>query len=367
MKHEFIQPRFVGARFDEATLPVEVARDLAAYEVLVVELAKHLYRRGNEGRQRVPRGFDADFHLHIERVDGGSARPMLAVVSAAALMAGGIGGGYFVQARDLVSECIAAPDGQLPEAFPRELLGHFNQVGRSLHPGERMELPRAGAAPAAVLTPDRRKRLVLEADTVYEREIELTGTIAEADWEKSTFRLRQPDGAPVTVPMPKSFHELARRFGGRERHQAVVRGIGQFDSWDKLQRVKSVDGIDVQPKIYLATRLEAMSLMADGWYDGKGSAPDKDKLAAIAGTLIGAYPEHLPLPLIAPTPEGNLLLEWNLPGDPSIDLDLQSMSAAFHALSAGGDEVEQTFVLDHPEKWQHLFVFLSKQLPGQPA
>ena len=43
MKTEFLKPRFTGARFDEHTLPVDVARDLAAYEELVIELAKHLW------------------------------------------------------------------------------------------------------------------------------------------------------------------------------------------------------------------------------------------------------------------------------------------------------------------------------------
>ena len=35
MKIEFLKPRFTGARFDEHTLPVDVARDLAAYAELM--------------------------------------------------------------------------------------------------------------------------------------------------------------------------------------------------------------------------------------------------------------------------------------------------------------------------------------------
>ena len=73
MKTDFIQPRFDGARFAEHTLPVDVARDLAAYETLIVELAKHIYLREHTERERVPRGFASDFHLHIEKIDPGSA------------------------------------------------------------------------------------------------------------------------------------------------------------------------------------------------------------------------------------------------------------------------------------------------------
>ena len=46
----FIQPRFVGPRFDEHTLPLSAAKDLAAYEELIVELAKHLYLTKHDDR-----------------------------------------------------------------------------------------------------------------------------------------------------------------------------------------------------------------------------------------------------------------------------------------------------------------------------
>src|SRR3954469_14821937 len=101
MKSEFLQPRFEGARFNEHTLPLEVARDLAAYEILVVELAKHLYLHAHPDRQRVPKGFASDFHLHLERVDEGSSRPVLSIVTASALVLAA-GNVYFEQARDLI-------------------------------------------------------------------------------------------------------------------------------------------------------------------------------------------------------------------------------------------------------------------------
>jgi len=228
MKTEFVQPRFEGARFDEHTLPLDVAKDLAAYETLVVELAKHLYLQHHPERQRVLKGFAADFHLHLERVDDGCARPLLSVVAAGAPALGAGANAYFERARDLISACIAAQDGQLPAEFPRELLVHFNQVGRSLRADERMELSVAGGA-TAVLSPERRKNLVLAADKVYEREIELSGTIGEADWEKSTFRLRLADASFAVIPMPESFHVQARKFGGRNRYQVTVKWICTYD------------------------------------------------------------------------------------------------------------------------------------------
>jgi hypothetical protein len=73
----FIQPRFVGPRFEGHTLPLSAAKDLSAYEELVLELAKHLFRQKNQDRVRLPKNFASGFSLHIERIDDGSAKPAL--------------------------------------------------------------------------------------------------------------------------------------------------------------------------------------------------------------------------------------------------------------------------------------------------
>ena len=202
---------------------------------------------------------------------------------------------------------------------------------------------------------------------VNEREIELSGTIGEADWEKSTFRLRLADESHAVVPMPESFHALARKFGGRERYQVTVKGIATYDSWDKLQKVISVDSLAIQPDYQLAARFDTLLALADGWLDGRGIAPDKANLAVLAGKMIGQYPEKLPLPAIAPTPDGNLLLEWDAPGDPSVDLHLESMHAAFHAFQPNETETEQEILLTTASSWGEFFSFLNDRLQQRPA
>lgn len=366
MKTEFIQPRFDGLRFQEHTLPVEVARDLAAYEVLVVELAKHLYLQEHADRQRVPKGFASEFHLHLERIDDGSARPMLSVVVAGALGLTGGTASYFERARDLISECIAAPDGQLPVGFPRDLLVHFNQIGRSLRSDEALELPRQGIGPA-VLTPERRKRLVLAADKVYQREVELTGSIGEADWEKSTFRLRLLNGNQTVVSMPESFHAKAREFGGRPRHLVSLKGIATFDSWDALQKVIDIESLEIQRNYELAKRFDEISELADGWLDGGGLAPDRDRLAVVAEKLAAHFPEDVPLPAVVATPDGNVLLEWRMSGHPSVDILMPGLVAEFHAFAPEGGDIDRDFVLANDEVWEQFFTFLGEQLRGRQA
>ena len=360
MKSEFVQPRFDGDRFAEHTLPLEVARDLAAYETLVVELAKHLYLKDHPERQRVPKGFAADFHLHLERVDAGCAEAGALAGDRGSLGVGGGNGRVFRTG----SRAYRA----VHRFFRRAVAGGFPAgVARSISirsagpliVGERMELP-AENGQTAVLTPERRKALVLAADTVYERPIELAGTIIEAHWEKASFQLRPKVGQPIVVPMPDSFHAQASAYGGRSRHQVVVKGVGAYDSWENLVKVVSADSLEVQPDYQLANRFDELRGLEDGWYEGSGKAPDRRNLDRVAARMIGHYPEKLSLPAIVPTPEGNLLLEWSAPGDPSLDIDLASLQGEFHVFQSPSGDLETRFDLSMAEEWPKLFALLAQ-------
>lgn len=367
LKEAFAIPRFTGARFDAHTLPVDVARDLAAYEALIVDLAKHLYLQANPERKRVPRGFSDNFRLDIEKIEKGSTKPHLVAIAAAGGLFGYLGGaqGYFEQARDLVAECVAAPANALPEKFPKELLGYFNQLGRSLREGEAMELPRHRQG-SAILTPVKRKELVLAAEKTYEKEAKLLGVIMEMDWSKSTFRLHLADGGQCTVTMPEATRETVREFGGRERHQVVLKGVAAYDSWDRLKSVITVDSLEVIKNHAISSRLDEIAQLEDGWFEGDGLALNKEYLEKIADHLAD-YPDDVPLPLIVPTQDGNLLLEWQAKGFPSLDIDLANMQASFHAFNETDEDVERDFDLKGEGDWRLLFQFLGEHVKGELA
>ena len=44
--------------------------------------------------------------------------------------------------------------------------------------------------------------------------------------------------------------------------------------------------------------------------EGQGRALDKDQLAWAGDHLVGTFPDDLPYPHLAPTPEGGLFIEW---------------------------------------------------------
>jgi hypothetical protein len=315
MKIEFLKPRFAGPRFDQHTLPVEVARDLAAYEELVVEVAKHLYIQAHEGRQRVPKGFEKEFSLHLERLDGGSAMPLLSWVAAAGLLLPGGGHGpFFEQARDVIAECVraAADDQLLPAAFPKHLLDYFNTLGRSLRDDESVDLARDAAPARAVLTPERRKKLVLAAQKTYLREVERAGLIDEVDWAKQTFRLRLDDGSTVIAPFSPANETLVRQAAGVARTRVTLRGVGVFDASDELQKVSATEHLEISQNHALSVQFEALANVKDGWMEGVGKAPAQADTEWLANQLLISFPADIPFPFTCLTPDGGVFLEWTL-------------------------------------------------------
>jgi len=118
----------------------------------------------------------------------------------------------------------------------------------------------------------------------------------------------------------------------------------------------------VQPTLKsngIAQQFNELRSLADGWFDGKGFAPDGEKLDIIEAHMLGEYPARLPAPAIVPTPEGNLLFEWNAPGDPSVDIRFSDLKAEFHAFRADSTDFEKEFDLSSDEEWVHFLAFLS--------
>ena len=109
----------------------------------------------------------------------------------------------------------------------------------------------------------------------------------------------------------------------------------------------------------LAKRFEELAQLKAGWLDGAGMQPDAEKLEAVARKMIEGYPDCLLLPFIVPTPDGNLLLEWNVSGDPTVDLDMSGMDATFHVFNENDEDHTETFSLRDDAGFDSFFAFLS--------
>lgn len=93
-------------------------------------------------------------------------------------------------------------------------------------------------------------------------------------------------------------------------------------------------------------RIEEIRQLKDGWLDGAGLAPRSDHLDWFVAAFERYYPDDLPPPYIYPTASGDLQAEWSLARDEiSIEIDLASRRAFWHALAKDGDG-ESAFEVD---------------------
>ena len=67
------KPELIGDRFANHEVPVEVLRDFAAFEELLIEVAKREYLADHPDRLRIPKGFTKGVELRLASIEEGSA------------------------------------------------------------------------------------------------------------------------------------------------------------------------------------------------------------------------------------------------------------------------------------------------------
>ncbi len=311
-KEAFIQPRFVGPRFEKHTLPLSAAKDLAAYEELVLELAKHLYREKQTDRVRLPKGYASDFSLHIEKIDEGSARPALVAMMLGAQLFTSLPA-EITEAKDLINAVMATPDGHaFPAKFPKDFYSYFNRIGRSLKDGETIEWT-PDLANKTVLTPANRIRLARAHRETYEAEVDVVGIVKELDTEKKTGILRTLSKEPIAFVFSDPFFSDLKDALGNRIVQVRLQGVGVFDVNNKLGSIIEIDQLECLPHLVLVSKIEELGALVDGWLGGNGVALDSENLTWLTDEVAKHFPETLEYPSVVPTEDGHVVFEWIRP------------------------------------------------------
>ena len=362
MGSEFIAPKFEGGRFNNKSLPLNIASDLFAYEELIEDLAEYLWKKENPNRKSLPPGFTANFDLHIERIEKGSSVPILSLMSAASLAFDAPIQDFHTKARDIVSEVVASTSGAIPEDFPIGLLERFRKIGKSLKKDEFMLLPRAGTSSPAKLDPVRRKALVAAGEKTYRRTVPLEGSVGQIDWDHNSFRLNMSNGVHRQIPADAGFFsslESLEKLGGNRRHRVTVSAVVLFDSSGNIKKIIEVKSIEVQQNAEIHARINHLSTMADGWLGDGSKAPKMSLNALFFSQLVERYPAGARMPAIFPTPEGNILMEWDAEGNPSLEIGEDRKVAVFSNLD---DDEDQEFPISSVEEIQDLLLFIARTI-----
>ena len=357
----FMSPRLIGERFSSHSIPLEVLKDLAVLEEMIVETAKWQYLIDHTDRKRTPRGFTDGISLRLTGVEEGSAIPTIALF----LIPFGLGvvppenQQYFEKARSRIVEAVSAAEQSksITEHLPENLLGYFDRIGRSLREGEAIEFNPENARQPARLDKTTRRRLLLASSQVQvlTEEVVLRGSIPEADQAKMTFDLQTIGGARVKAPLNAQHLEtVLDAFNGfRHGTRVLLKGIGRYNRHEHLQEIEDIEHISLLDDNDVAARLDEFRLMKNGWLDGKGSAPSGRGLDWLTQRFETLYLDSLPLPYLYPTAEGGVQAEWSVNRhELSLDIDVDAHHGEWHDLNMDSmAETTKTLALDNDDAW----------------
>jgi hypothetical protein len=348
------KPELIGDRFANHEVPLEVLKDFAAFEELLMEVAKREYLADHPDRLRIPKGFTKGVELRLASIEEGSAK--LALVLAGLSLADT--SVYIQRAHDKIVNTIANVSHGAEPGLAPELLRYFDRFGRSLREGERIAFQRAEGGQTS-LTPEVRQKL-LHASQAEEwtEEMLLKGRVGAADVADGEFELELADGTKLKAPLEHQHNETVIAALGEYLHgrMLALKGVVRKDKSGNFKRIDSVEHVNLLHPLDVETRLEELANLKDRWLNGKGIALDRTSLKALAEEFEKNFDTSLPLPHLYPTPEGGILAEWTL-GEWAISLEIEttSQTAQYEALHLTSDKSsELNLNLNEPSAWTSL-------------
>jgi hypothetical protein len=366
-RRDFLKPILHGERFQGHTVPLELLKDFSALEEMLIEVAKWKFKQEHQDRERIQRNFANGIELQLAAVEDGSAKLAIVLAFSASLLFPPDNVKYFEQARSEIVNAIALSAVNHPQVLPSRYLSYFDRFGRGLRSGESIDFPHENGTVS--LNPDIRKKLIRSAQVeIWTEETALRARIYEANQTHNSFEFELSDGTRAKAPLDDKYRDAVWD-AGKRYHDGVfvlIQGVAQRDRADRLKGFESIEHVTPLDPLDVTLRLEQIAALKEGWLDGKGVAPDKEKLGWLSNQFDTHFDDNLPLPYLYPTVEGGVQAEWTLNNNEiSIEIDLENKQAEYQALNLKDDTCSEfTFSLADQAGWNHLNDAL-KQLETQ--
>lgn len=355
MNQEFLKPRLDGDRFNEHSIPLELLKDFAALEEMLIEVAKWKFKQAHPDNKRIQRNFSKGLELHLAGVEKGSAKAVIVLMFAGLFPNENTV--YFEQARTEIIEAIASAEQGVAPKLPANLLSYFDRVGRGLREGEAMEFSRNGST--VRLNPEVRKSLIRSAQVdVWTEEVALRGKISEADLARRSFELELRDGTKLKAPLNEQ-HLSAVLDAIHDYPQGayvLIQGVAKKDRQDHFKEFETVEHVSPLDPLDVTLRLEELASLKDGWLDGKSLAPTPEKLQQLATFFDSNFDADLPLPHLYPTPDGSIQAEWSLNDwEATLEINLDTQTGEYQALNLVDRKThEHILALNTVDGWKTL-------------
>lgn len=367
----FLRPRLVGSRFEDHAIPLEILKDLAVIEEMIIEVAKWKFLCSHRDRQRSPRRFTEGIELKLTGVEEGSAVPVISLFLSSATLFPPDSQHYFEEAREAIVGAIGAAEQNKPigDHLPDKALGYFDRIGRSLREGEAIEFTTPLQQTPSRLTRETRRKLVFASATTVSltEETAIRGLIPEVDQDDMTFEIQLVDGRKIKAPLgAQTLEAVLEAFNSyKNGARVLVQGVGNFNRGERLQSLASVEHVTPLDSLDVPARLDQLRLLRDGWLDGKGIAPRASGLDWLSQAFSAHFPDDLQLPYLYPVAEGGVQAEWSLPPyEITLEVNLVEHKGEWHELDLKTEaENLKELDLDEPDGWQWLAERL-RRMPG---
>lgn len=237
-----VKHSFVGGRFEDHGLEVDVFQELIRYKRLVLDLAKELWRGSHPNRSRLPSHFDDELVLKVYEIESNCVTiPLERTIDDSAKdpsLEEALS-----QAVKLVAEVIEAGgnDQPFPREFPKRLLVLFKEYGSSLLEGERIEQQPSGWNRSVIMDRRVRENIARRIEASHDAEIDLVGTVTMARVNKPRMSLQLSDGQEIeAVFRPEHEKVIVSALKDHTTTKIRVVGLGQFSETGALQRIVEI-------------------------------------------------------------------------------------------------------------------------------
>ena len=316
--------RYVGARFENHRLPLDVLPDLSAFRDLLVSYVKAEWRTTYKNRLRLPKGFEKSITLDLTGIEKGSAVPRLEWDRDAAQR---LLPGFKDELESLVdasySKIIKLIDGAADSVATAELppggVSALNRFGSGLLNDERIEFLESAGKDGNVVFLDsyRRKHLITRGRDPYQSRFEDIGKLLglEKDKDEVTGAILVDTAQYGLIRIPVPPVRVKEEFDGNIDGDVQFRLMIELDNKDVFKKVVDVFDVDLIDAALAAnlercrTRIKSIATLNNGWHDGDGLAVTQPAIA-VAERLLSAQARLAGQYHIYPTDEGGILFEF---------------------------------------------------------
>jgi len=375
LRKGFFTPRLVGERFEQHSIPLDVAKDLAVLEDLLVGAAKHIYKSEYD-RQKGPRNLRAGVSLRIEGISEGSAIAYLQLAvtpnvkdSANVLDCLDTAKERILQA---VNAAMAGDKKLAREALPAELLSMFGKLGSSFGDNEYIELaPNSTEDERARLDRKTRRFLVgiYDKDIVIEQSVEVRGKIGELDKIKLTCQIELPNGKMLHCKLNRENLRKAESIFLEYEHggRVFISGTGTVTANGQVGSVESIRELELLPTHDIVARLDELKHRNQSLFEGDDGLLNSTTLDWFQSNALTVFDADHLLPAIYPQEETGLALEWSINGlELSLEINTKDKTGYLHSWDSKTDiELSETIELQNLEGWLKVAEFVETRHTGQ--